>query len=127
MSITNINYILLSMLQLETQTKVLHWQTDSYSQHVAYGNFHSAFSNLLDKFIETHMGKCFGSRFQLHQNKILLFSIDNLDVQNYLQTKIDELEKLIHILNNNTDTDLLNLKDEMIAKINQLKYHLSLN
>lgn len=122
----NINYILFGLLELENQTKILHWQTDSYAHHIAYGNFHSALSILLDKFIETYMGKKFGSRFILEKNELALKNINEIDIHKFLQLNLENLEKLSILLNNNTDTDLLNLKDEMIANINKLRYHLSL-
>ena len=41
-------------IAVQTQVQVFHWQTRSYAVHKTLGDFYEAFSDLVDKFIETY-------------------------------------------------------------------------
>ena len=45
------------LISYQQQFRILHWQTKSYARHKAYGEFYDSFGELMDEFIETHMGK----------------------------------------------------------------------
>jgi hypothetical protein len=47
------------MLTLRNQIKVYHWQTSSFAEHEALGDFYEGFNDLMDKFIESYQG-CYG-------------------------------------------------------------------
>lgn len=51
--------LLCEMLEASAQAKVFHWQTSSFAEHEALGDFYEAFSPLVDKFIESYQG-CYG-------------------------------------------------------------------
>ena len=50
----------------------------------------------------------------------------HINVQNFLDGITEFLVDMTDQLDSKYDTDLLNLRDEMLAKINQLKYLLTL-
>jgi hypothetical protein len=51
--------LLCEMLEASAQAKVYHFQTSSFSEHEALGDFYEAFNPLMDKFIESYQG-CYG-------------------------------------------------------------------
>jgi DNA-binding ferritin-like protein len=118
--------IITSLLTLVNQLKIYHWQTTSYAQHKAFGNIYDTLSNLIDEYVEIFMGK-YGiiktdSQFEI--------SLQNLDKSNYIDFINKNCEFLISDfvknLDEKKDTDLLNLRDEMLAQLNKLKYLLTL-
>lgn len=51
--------LLCEMLEASAQAKVFHWQTSSFAEHEALGEFYEGFNDLMDKFIESYQG-CYG-------------------------------------------------------------------
>jgi hypothetical protein len=51
--------LLCEMLEASAQAKVFHWQTSSFAEHEALGEFYEEFNALMDKFIESYQG-CYG-------------------------------------------------------------------
>ena len=51
--------LLCEMLEASAQAKVFHWQTSSFAEHEAMGDFYDEFNGLMDKFIEAYQG-CYG-------------------------------------------------------------------
>lgn len=51
--------LLCEMLEASAQAKVFHWQTSSFAEHEAMGEFYNDFNSLMDKFIEAYQG-CYG-------------------------------------------------------------------
>jgi hypothetical protein len=51
--------LLCEMLEASAQAKVFHWQTSSFAEHEALGEFYEGFNDLMDKFIEAYQG-CYG-------------------------------------------------------------------
>lgn len=51
--------LLCEMLEASAQAKVFHWQTSSFAEHEAMGEFYDEFNVLMDKFIEAYQG-CYG-------------------------------------------------------------------
>jgi hypothetical protein len=50
------NDLILVLLHTVTNTHILHWQTRSYAEHVALGDFYDGLSDLTDKLMEACMG-----------------------------------------------------------------------
>jgi DNA-binding ferritin-like protein len=119
--------IVLKALQLQTQAKIMHWQTNSYAEHMAYGSFYDAIDDLVDKLIEAIQGK-YGVR-------ITLGGIDSITLSDYNNIKINFFLLEAHtffskdIWNcgiSKEDTEIANIVDEIIAEIDKLKYLLTL-
>ena len=51
--------LLCEMLETSAQARVFHWQTSSFAEHEALGDFYESFDPLMDKFIESYQG-CYG-------------------------------------------------------------------
>jgi len=115
----------LKLVQIQLQFKFLHWQTFSYSKHKAYNKIYDNLGDLIDTFTETMMGKYgrpeFDSEFSL-----MFQDISSLTMQNFMDGITEFLINMTNQLDSSTDTDLLNVRDEILGEINRLKYLLTL-
>jgi hypothetical protein len=118
--------IVTNLLTLHNQLKIHHWQTKSYAEHQALGGAYDEFSGLIDEFIEVFMGK-YGRIESKDGFKIELSNYKDISptdfVDKYVEYLVNELPKSLE----ETDTDLLNIRDEMLAQLHKLKYLLTLS
>jgi hypothetical protein len=102
-----------------------HLTTLKYSRHVGTGNFVDSLDTLIDTFLETYMGKY--KRPSKINTKLVLSSMTDDEAFNelniYTSYLSDELPKLI----SPNDSDLLNIRDEILALFNRNKYLFELN
>ena len=112
------------LLQIQNQLRIFHWQTKSYAQHKAFGNAYEALDDLVDNFIEVFLGK-YGNTKANPAYKIQLENLSD-DYLSYVDNFIDYLNSMTTELDEK-DTDLLNIRDEMVGELNKLKYLLSLS
>ncbi len=118
---SNVNFL----LSLQTQMKINHWQTKGFARHNAFGGFYDSLSDLIDTFIESAMGKY--GRFTLDEETktIQLSNLSELEVKGMISTVRDAFVQMSEQLDP-SDTDLLNIRDEMLAELNKLSYLLTL-
>ena len=114
------SHIISFFFDMQNNIKLYHWMTTSYARHKAADDL---FSNLLehsDKFMEVYIGKY--GRPVMPKTNISLQSLNDKNIVKFLDDKnkylIQELPK--HL--SSDDTDLLNIRDELLATINQTKY-----
>jgi Family of unknown function (DUF5856) len=112
------------LISYQQQFRILHWQTKSYARHKAYGDFYDSFSDLMDEFIETHMGKY--GRVKTG-GKIEISNMNDVQIKDYLEEIEQFLIELSEEYDERKDSDLLNIRDEMLASVNKLKYLLTLD
>ena len=104
------------------QLKMYHWQTKSHSRHVASGDFVTNLTEFIDTFVEVYQGK-YGRIYLDNIVSIKLKNLNDTTVIEYLNKyKNYLLYTLPATLDEVKDTDLLNLKDEMLAEANKLLY-----
>ncbi len=116
------NYVI-ELLQIQQQLKIYHWQTKSYARHQAYGKAYDDLSDLIDSFVEVHMGKY--GRFSLSQPGIELTDLSDSNAKEFVDISVEFLTSLTEKLDPK-DSDLLNIRDEMLAVMNRLKYLMTL-
>jgi DNA-binding ferritin-like protein len=118
--------IVTNLLTLHTQLKIYHWQTKSYAEHQALGSTYDELTDLIDGFVEILMGK-YGRVKSKSGFKIELSNYEDLVVVDFVDKYIDYLtDDLPSGLETEKDTDLLNIRDEMVGQLNKLKYLLTL-
>ncbi len=114
------------LLTLVNQLRILHWQTESYAEHQAYGGAYDALSGLIDTFIEQFSN----ANAKIVSSGGFNIQLKNLneitDIVQYLDSYIQFLSVEIPKVVKPTDTNLLNIRDEMIGEIQKLKYLLTL-
>lgn len=116
---SNVNFF----LGLQVQMKINHWQTKGYSRHQAFGGFYDALDPLIDTFVESAMGKY--GRFVLEddQKTIQLNNLSDIDMKGLINTV---RMALVQMEISEEDTDLLNIRDEMLGEVNKLSYLMTL-
>ena len=113
-------------LQFAALIKLYHWSTYSYSRHKASDELYSNIQEGMDKFIEVYIG-IYGRKevFKGRPQPIEIRIYDDKNVTALMTDIIKFLEAEIpkHV----KDTDLLNIRDELLANVNQAKYLFTLN
>jgi hypothetical protein len=120
--------IVTPLLTILNQLKIYHWQTTSFSEHEALDMAYESFDKLIDQFVEVYQGT-FG-RIKSGSGSFLV-ELENLQTESpQLQEKIDQWIAYLKSFNNDADlndkSDLLNIRDEMLATLNKLKYLITL-
>jgi hypothetical protein len=114
--------LVIKFMELLNLVKLYHWKTKVYSQHKATDELHERLGENIDKFIEVLLGKD-ESRIRLVGKKIqLIDSLDESDFKAHIFEYRHFLTGLDGILDSRKDSDLLNIRDEMLADINQFLY-----
>jgi len=115
-------------LQMLNTVKLYHWKTSSYAQHKATDELYGNLNTNIDSFVEVMLGKT-GGRVNLTGQKTLpLLDYTNVadfkrEVAKYKQFLIDmNKDATLNITNN---SDLLNIRDEILANLNQFTYLLT--
>lgn len=114
-----------TLLQMQHQYKILHWQTTSFSQHKSFDEIVSSLMENTDEFIETYMGK-YGRVIAAGTFNLTLANYKDTDFLGLTNNYIRFLISLNDMLDKVQDSDLLNIRDEMLGSLNQLKYLLTL-
>ena len=78
--------LVMCLLHSVTNAHILHFQSTSYSAHVALGSFYSEIGDLLDKFVESFQGK-YGLLTKYSADFTL--PTEPIDYLKYLQTEVE--------------------------------------
>lgn len=116
--------IVQNLLTIVNQLKYYHWQTDSYPKHKALGEAYDTLNVLVDDFVEILLGK-YGK--DLSPISINIKTESELDHNSAIDEITDFLSYEISNILDEKDTDLLNIRDEMLATVNKTKYLFTLN
>ena len=120
--------ITIKFLEMLMMVKLYHWRTRSHSTHKATDELYTSLNEHIDKFIEVLLGKA-GNRIGLINNKS--FSLIDVDSQGKLKQKIISFKSYLVGLNSNktvgimSNSDLLNIRDEILGDLNQFLYLLT--
>ena len=108
------------MLTLRNQVKVYHWQTMSYARHKATDDLVSSLDENIDKFVEVYMGKHGPPKFSGSNTKITVHNAFDKRAAELLKAGVKWLTHDVpRFLNAKADSDLLNIRDEILADLNQ--------
>ena len=121
--------IVIMFLQMLNTVKLYHWKTSSYAQHKATDELYGNLNGSIDSFVEIMLGKNGGSRVNLTGTKSIPL-LDYTDVSDFKR----EVEKykmfLIGMdndasLNISENSDIKNVRDEILGQLNQFTYLLT--
>jgi hypothetical protein len=113
---------------LQTNIKMYHWQTSLYARHKATDSLLEDIDGLIDNFMEIYQGKY--GKIPIGFTTVNVRSLTDED------TAVDFIQQCINFLNNITeedtyitlnDTDLLNIRDEMVGLLNKTLYLFTFN
>jgi len=116
---SSLTSIFLGMLNT---VKLYHWKTYSYAQHVATDELYEKLNKHIDEFMEIYLGKKEGRLSKLDK-KISIIHPKNLDeMKEQLYMYRNYLISMNKVLDEKRDTDLLNVRDEILGDINKVLY-----
>ena len=121
--------ITVRFLEMIIMIKLYHWKTYSYATHKATDDLYSKLNENMDKFIEVLLGKV-GNRIDLLKTKnIRLIDFGSSIKDTYkVKNEIIHFKEYLVKLNSNpfmikmSNTDLYNIRDEILADLNQFLY-----
>jgi len=122
------NEITVVFFEILLMIKLYHWKTHSYPTHKATDELYESLNDNMDKFIEVLLGKS-GSRIDLTKQKTI--SLIDLNSPEQLIAKVESFKSYLVGLTNNkamnlmSNTDLLNIRDEILGEMNQFLYLLT--
>jgi DNA-binding ferritin-like protein len=121
--------LITNLLTIQNQMRVFHWQTQkkpgSFAQHEAFGEAYEDLDPLIDDFIEIFQGK----NGAIMGRDGFVLKLENLsnDPKDTIEEYITFLRETVgQSLEPDFDSDLLNIRDEMMAVLNQTKYRLNM-
>jgi hypothetical protein len=115
------------MMTLRDQVKLYHWQTMSYPRHKATDELVEKLDTNIDQFVEVYIGKYGRPKLTGRTSSIHLRNHSDKDATKMLQGAIQWLTFDLTKKLKNTDTDLLNIRDTIIADLNQTLYLFTLH
>lgn len=112
---------------MREQIKLYHWQTKVYSRHKATDNVIEALDTSIDKYVEVYMGKYGRMKMNSTNSTVHVNNLSEKSIIKFINKCINYLQtNLVKRLKEN-DTDLMNIRDEMLAELNQLLYLFTLH
>ena len=98
-----------------------HLMTTNYARHKAAGDIVTKFDTLIDNFLEQLYGK-YNRPTNFRMFEIQTKNNNDIEIINilndYIQFLTNQLPKMLDI----NDTNLLNIRDEMVGALNNTKY-----
>ena len=120
--------IVVKFMEMLLMVKLFHWKTHSYATHKATDDLYGSLNDHMDKFVEVLLGKS-GDRINLMKHKTI--SLNDLDSQEKLKSNIESFKKYLISLNKHSlmmsteNTDLMNIRDEILEDMNKFLYLLT--
>lgn len=118
--------VIVNLIKIQNQLRILHWQTMSYAAHKALGSAYEDLDELIDSLVEIHQGKYGRLKFETPID-LGLVNQDEIDLEDVLVQLNEYLTGPFNDMHDSVkDTDCLNIRDEILAVINKLRYLLTL-
>jgi DNA-binding ferritin-like protein len=109
--------------------KLYHWNTYSYATHKATDDLYSTLNSHIDEFMEVLMGKA-NSRIELAGKRCI--SLHYLTSNEQMRKKVEQFKSYLvglektRALQTMSNSDLFNIRDEILADMNKFLYLLTL-
>jgi hypothetical protein len=109
-------------LQLRNQIKLYHWQTRVYSRHIATDKTLENLDTAIDTYVEVYIGKYGRPKVSGKNASITLQNLSEAGATRLIIAAVKYLQGPLTKTLKPTDTDLMNIRDEIITDLNQLLY-----
>jgi hypothetical protein len=103
----------------------MHWQTKGYAKHKALDETFGELLDLTDTFVEEAMGKYGRFTLDAETDTIKMFNINDINIKSMIKKVVEALNQFTEQFEE-TDTNLLNVRDEILGLFNKLSYLLTL-
>ena len=103
-----------------------HWQTKSYAEHEALGEYYNKFNELNDRLVETYQGKINERiKFSAELRPGIMNYADKEIVKSEVNKQADRINEAYKLIQG--QIDLESILEDMQEATSQLSYHLSLS
>lgn len=117
----------LFFFDLTNNIKLYHWTTSSFARHKGADSLFEELTALADKFMETYMGKYGRPTMAPRSTSLALKHLNDKTVVEYLRQRHKVLREELSKSLKEEDTDLINIRDEVLAKLSQTLYLFTLS
>ena len=100
---------------MREQIKLFHWQTKSYPRHKATDSVIDSLDGSIDKYVEVYMGKYGRMKLSGSTASVHLKNLSETSIIKFIKSCITYLNKELVARLRDDDTDLVNIRDEMLA------------
>ena len=107
---------------LRDQIKLYHWQTRVYSRHIATDNVLEKLDKSIDEYVEVYIGKYGRPKITGKNASVVVHNLTEAGATRLVNAAIKYLQGPLTKTLRPNDTDLMNIRDEMVADLNQLLY-----
>ena len=108
---------------MREQIKLYHWQTSLYARHKATDDVLEALDESIDKYVEVYMGKYGRPKITTKTSSVHIGNMNEKSAVGFIKKCITMLlGDVVKGLVAARDSDLFNIRDEMLADLNKLLY-----
>ena len=118
MSAQNIQFF----FTMREQIKLYHWQTGVFARHKATDEVLEALDSAIDTYVETYMGKYGRPNMTRTTNLIQIKNMSEKSIIKFVKDCLAYIQTPLVKGLKPTDTDLFNVRDEMLGELNKLLY-----
>jgi hypothetical protein len=115
------------MMTLRNQVKLYHWQTMNYPRHIATDELVTKLDTNIDQFVEVYIGKYGRPKLTGKTSSIFLRNHSDAEATKMIQEAIDWMTNDLTSRLKKTDSDLLSIRDVIVADLNQTLYLFTFN
>ena len=112
---------------MRDQIKLYHWQTDVFARHKATDDVIKSLDEHIDVFVEVYMGKYGRPNITRTTNTVVVKNMSEKTAVKFVKECIGYLNINLTKSLKGLDTDLSNIRDEMLADLNKLLYLFTLS
>ena len=121
---SNIGYVALYFTYVRDQMKIYHWSTKVFARHSSSDKFVSSLSEKMDRFIEVMQGSE-SKRIVIPPGKQFeMKNVTDITIVNILKEFRDWLSNELpsYLNKKQSNTDLLNIRDDILGDVNNTLY-----
>ena len=111
--------IVTHLLTIRNQVKLYHWQTKQFSRHKATDDLTAALDLSIDTFVESYMGRYGRPKVS---GSIKLHNFSESAAKSFVAKETGYLQRDLPRKIGKQDTDLLNVRDEILGELNKVLY-----
>ena len=123
MSADDVNFF----FEMREQIKLYHWQTKSFAQHKATDDLITSLDENIDTYVETYMGKYGRPKMTTRNNSFRLQNMNAKMAVKFIKDCISYLQGPLVKKLKPDDTDLFNVRDEILGDLHKVLYLFTLN
>jgi hypothetical protein len=108
--------------QMREQIKLYHWQTHSFAEHKATDDLLDSLDKVIDEYVEVYMGKYGRPKMVVRNSTTYIKNLTKKNMIAFIKACVSYLEGPLTKHLKPSDTDLINLRDEMLSDLHKVQY-----